>query len=72
MHRYRVTEIGPEGARIALRDSTGKRHLALAMNDVPAVGTDLHGSLPGLGFRVLSCLLTDRTFRVTFEKIDCG
>ena len=63
MHRYRVTDIGADDARITLRDSAGKCHIALAMNDVPGVGTDLQGSLPGLGFRVLLCPLSNRIFR---------
>jgi len=71
MHRYRVTDIGAEDAKIALHDSAGKRHIAIAMKEVPAVGTDLQGSVPGLGFRVLQCPLSDRMFRVIFEQIDC-
>ena len=71
MHHYRVTENRAEDNRLALRDSHGKCHIAKAMNDMPAFGTDLQGSVPGLGFRVLMCRRTDKAFKVIFEKIDC-
>ena len=71
MHHYRVSENRTEDNRLALRDSQGRCHIARAMNDMPASGTDLQGSVPGLGFRVLTCRRTDRAFKVIFEKIDC-
>jgi hypothetical protein len=70
MHRYRVAEIGSAGRSISLQDSSGKYHLARAVADVPEVGTNLLGPLPGLGFRVLHCRATERAYRLTFEAID--
>jgi hypothetical protein len=72
MHRYHVTAIHDEGQAVSLRDSAGRFHVARAMAAAPAVGTNLAGSLPGLGYRVLLCSLTSEAFRLTFERIDCG
>jgi len=71
MHRYHVTEIHDDGNSVSLRDSSGCFHVARAMTELPAVGTNLAGSLPGLGYRVLLCTLTSRVFRLTFERINC-
>jgi hypothetical protein len=70
MHRYRVYEKSPTGAEIALHDSGGRYHVARAISNAPAVGADLHGSRPGLGFRVLQCAATGKIFRVAFQLID--
>ena len=71
MHRYHVTAIHEDGNSVSLRDSAGRFHIARAMTERPAVGTNLAGSLPGLGYRVLLCTATSQVFRLTFEHIDC-
>jgi hypothetical protein len=70
MHHYRVYEKSPTGAEIALHDSGGRYHVARTISDAPPVGADLRGSQPGLGFRVLQCATTGKTFRVAFQLID--
>jgi hypothetical protein len=71
MHRYHVTGIEDDRRCVSLRDSAGRFHVARAMAEMPPVGTNLAGSLPGLGYRVLLCTLTSRVFRMSFERINC-
>ena len=71
MHRYHVEAISDQGRAIALRDCTGKYHLARATAEVPTVGAALDGALPGLGFGVLVAPDTRRFFRVMFELVGC-
>jgi hypothetical protein len=71
MHRYHVTKVHDDRHCVSLRDSAGHFHLARAMAELPAVGTNLAGSLPGLGYRVLLCTSTSRVFRMNFERINC-
>ena len=71
MHRYHVTRIQDEGCSVSLRDSAGQFHVARVMTEAPSVGSNLAGSVPGLGYRVLLCVSTNRAFRLTFEQINC-
>ena len=70
MHRYRVHDTSTDGAGVALHDGRGRYHLARAMAEAPGLGTDLDGSRPALGYRVLRCQASGHLFRVVFELID--
>lgn len=71
MHRYHVTGIHDDHRCVSLRDSGGRFHIARAMAEMPPVGTNLAGSLPGLGYCVLLCTATSQVFRMNFERINC-
>jgi hypothetical protein len=68
MAHFRVSHINGDG--VALQDLAGRCHVARALREVPAVGTELRGVPPQRGFAILSEVDTRRTCRVIFEEID--
>lgn len=70
MQPFRVVSANATGRQLALRDPAGQRHLVRARVDVPAVGVDLRGIAPQLGFGLMLAVPTDWVFRVVFEQLD--
>jgi hypothetical protein len=70
MH-YRVAFASPDARAIAVRDAYGRCHVARSTLDLPAVGSELHGAQPILGFCILAGPSTRQFFRVTFELVGC-
>ena len=70
MHRFYVQECRPMDNVVALRDGEGKFHFARATADLPAVGAELMGVPPRLGFSLLFGASTDRVYRVIFELVN--
>lgn len=68
MTHFRVSHIN--GDSVALQDPAGRCHIARALHEVPAVGTELHGVPAQHGFAVLCEVDSRRTCRVIFEEID--
>lgn len=69
MHNYRVYEASIDKRQIALSDDIACCHVARITADAPAVGVELVGLPPRLGFSVLLCIRTGRAFRIIFEMI---
>lgn len=70
MHRFYVHQRRPMDNLVALRDGEGKFHSAPATADLPAVGAELMGVSPQLGFSLLLGASTDRVYRVKFELMN--
>jgi|CXWK01.1.fsa_nt_gi hypothetical protein len=70
MQQFRVEATHPSRNALALRDRAGQRHWARALVDAPAVGAQLLGTAPQLGFSLMLGASTGRVFRVVFEQID--
>ena len=70
MQQFRVEATHPSGKSLALRDRAGQRHLARALVEAPAVGAELVGVEPQLGFSLMLGASTGRVFRVVFEQLD--
>lgn len=74
MHQYTVLAVSRSRAEhaLCLADATGICHVARATACVPAVGAQLLGSAPALGFGLLLGATTDQLFRVIFEQVHCS
>jgi hypothetical protein len=70
MHEYRVVERWPEEGEFALQCSSGRYHVARALNFLPPLHARLHGEKPHLGFTILVCLGSGAIFRLIFESIN--
>ncbi len=70
MQEYRVVECQADEGRVALQCGSGQYHLARTLNAVPAVGAQLHGAHPRLGFGILVCPGSGSVYRVIFEKVN--
>jgi len=75
MHHYTVLAVSRSRSEhaLCLADATaGICHVARATASVPAVGAQLLGSAPALGFGLLLGATTDQFFRVIFEQVHCS
>jgi hypothetical protein len=70
MCRYVVQDANIPDRKVVLQDSFGRRHLATATADVPAVGEELHGARPAGGFLLLVSERTGQVFRTIFEVVN--
>jgi len=70
MHEYRVVERWKEEGLCVLRCSSGRYHVARALNFLPPEEAPLHGDKPRLGFSILVCPASGAIFRLIFESID--
>jgi hypothetical protein len=70
MREYRVVASWSEQALCALRCSSGRYHLARALNLMPPKEAPLHGNRPRLGLSVLLCPASGAIFRLIFESIN--
>ena len=70
MHQYHVVECWPDSNRVGLQCQLGSYHLVRVLSAMPAADISLNGDKPHLGFGILSCTLSGRTFRVIFEWIN--
>jgi hypothetical protein len=71
MYRYLVTDTNPAIRAVALTDPAGRRYVALTEDQVPAIGAELRGDLPGPGLRVLHGRF-GHEFRLHFELLRCS
>jgi hypothetical protein len=69
MHSYRVYDVCAQTQKVALRDSSGRQHMARLTAGMPRLWDELQGDMPALGF---SLLLTQegRAFRAIFEVVN--
>ena len=72
MSSYRVFDQCPLGLEIALRDGTGRFHIARTSSDVPPVGTELAGLQPRRGQGTVLAAKGGQMFPVTLQVVDCG
>jgi hypothetical protein len=72
VNNYRVFDQSPQGLEVALRDVSGRFHIARTSANVPNVGTELAGVLPHAGRGTLLAAENGQMFRVTFELVDCS
>jgi len=70
MYQYRVIESWVDVNRYVFRCSSGRFHLARALNGVPPADVPLRGDKPHLGFAILVCARTGSIHRMIFESIN--
>jgi hypothetical protein len=70
MHKYRVIEHRATEGQLALQCAFGRYHRVRLLGGAPDDGSELHGTLPHLGFAILLCLQSGNVFRVIFEAIN--
>ncbi len=66
MHRYRVVEMCSETGLCWFRCSSGRFHVARALDSMPPEKALLHGFKPGFGLRILVCPSSGAVFRMIF------
>jgi len=70
MHKYRVVHRTDGDEFVALRDGSGRFHVARSLKEKPPMRALLHGARPHLGFGMLLCLESGEMYRVIFERIN--
>jgi hypothetical protein len=70
MHEYRVVERWTEEGLCVLRCTSGRYHVAQALNFMPPEEAPLHGDKPRLGFSILVCPASGTIFRLIFESVN--
>ena len=68
--QYMVSDVS--GEHVVFRDAARRSHLAHALNFAGAIGAELHGPHPQLGFAVLSPAMSTLTCRVIFIDLNCN
>jgi hypothetical protein len=69
MHNYRVYDVCAQARTVALRDASGRQHLARITSGMPRLWDELQGDMPALGFSLL-LTQTGRVFRAIFEVVN--
>jgi len=68
MHERRVVERWSEEGLCALRCSSGRYHVARALNFMPPEDASLHGDKPRLGFSIRVCSASGTILRLIFDS----
>ena len=71
MYRYFVADTNVKNRCMTLRDEDGRLHVASAAYEVPHIGDELTGDVPGFGPRALMGL-DGEVLRVDFDLVNCG
>ena len=71
MPDFIVLDTSDKTQRAALLDRFGRYHVAQFAESLPQVGTELIGTYPSAGPRVLVAESSGDVYRVNFEEIDC-
>ncbi len=70
MHKYRVVHRTDDDEFVALRDGSGRYHVARPLKAKPPLRALLQGDKPHLGFGMLLCTQSGQVFRMIFERIN--
>jgi hypothetical protein len=71
MHRYLVADVSKSNRLVALRDPSGRFHVAHCTSELPAIQAVLDGFSPAIGFALLTGPRGE-VVRLIFSHVHCG